>query len=168
MTKDQLTAINEITLQQDELLRFTHFSNRDALELGNFMANRMYAEKKEMSVAIRKLNGMVIFQYLTEKTGLNNQNWMDRKFRTVSAMERSSLGVWVASELNGEPPAVHGLSELEYVFAGGGFPIRLTSGELVAVLTVSNLPHIKDHDFLIRSLKEWLKMPDVPDVPDMD
>ncbi len=164
MDRETYIRVNEIVTKQEEALRFTHFSNRDAWELGSFLVKKLYDSKMEMSVCIRKLNGSIIFQHLTEKTARNNENWMMRKFRTVALMERSSLGVWAAAGINNEPPQVHGLSEQEYVFAGGGFPIRLTSGELVAVLTVSNLPHEQDHGFVIKGLKEWLDMPEVPEV----
>ena len=54
--------------------------------------------------------------------------------------------------------AVHGLKDEDYVFCGGGFPIRLKSGEMVGGLLVSNLPHEQNHQFIIDSLQEWLQV----------
>ncbi|MBR5288166.1 MAG: hypothetical protein IKU34_06185 [Clostridia bacterium] len=44
------------------------------------------------------------------------------------------------------------------------FPIRLKTGELVAVLVVSNLPHLEDHAFLVDALSEYLSADGVPRV----
>ena len=118
----------------------------------------------EMAITIRKLNGNIIFQYFTDGTNMNNQRWMNRKFNTVSLTERSSLGVWAESMINDNPPEAQGLDPKEYAFCGGGFPIWLKTGEIIAVLTVSNLPHLQDHQFLIDGLQEWLKAEDVPQI----
>lgn len=156
--------VKEITEKQEEMLRFKQFSNKDALELGNFITGRIYEKGISLAIAIRKVNGAILYQHMTEGTNRNNQNWMLRKFHTVSLMERSSLGVWAVSHLMNEPVPVHGLSETEYVFCGGGFPIRLLTGEMAGILTVSNLPHIKDHNFIVQCLSEWLGLTDVPQI----
>jgi len=154
--------IVEITEQQERILRFNHFSNKDALDLGNFMVKQIYHNDMSLAIAIRRENGAILFQHMTEGANLNNQNWMKRKFKTVSLMEQSSLGAWAASKLSGETISVHGLSDADYVLCGGGFPIRLTTGEIVAILTVSNLPHWEDHQFIVDCLSTWLGEKDVP------
>jgi uncharacterized protein (UPF0303 family) len=164
MKKDDYIKLNEILLEHEKLLRFDHFTNQDAWDFGVFLVNKVYKSNFDLAIAIRKLNGNILFQHTTGNTNLNNQKWMDRKFRTVALMERSSLGAWAMSFILNEPVQAHGLSENEYVFCGGGFPIRLKSGEIVAVLTVSNLPHYQDHTFIADSLSEWLKI----DVPNID
>jgi len=155
--------INEIVSEQEKALCFDHFSHKDAWELGQFLVKRIYDNNIEMAVSIRKVSGYILFQHGTEDTNLNNQNWMDRKFNTVKMMERSSFGVWAKSCISGQGIAEHGLSEKEYAFCGGGFPICLKSGEMVGVLIVSNLPHQQDHQFIIDSLQEYLdvKVPSV-------
>lgn len=154
--------VKELTEKQEELLRFENFNSRVAYELGKFLTDRVYESGIELAIAIRTLNGTILYQHLTEKTNHINQNWMMRKFNTVSYFERSSLGVWALEGLSGEKVAVHGLSESEFVFCGGGFPIKLKTGEFVAVLTVSNLPHMEDHGFIVEALAEYLGVKDVP------
>lgn len=149
--------IKKITEEQERVLRFDHFSNRDALELGTFITNKIYEENMTLAVSIRRLNGTIIYQHLTDGTNHINQNWMERKFNTVSYFERSSLGAWALEAISGETVDVHGLSNKDFIFAGGGFPIRLKTGEMVAVLTVSNLPHREDHRFIERVLSEYLE-----------
>ena len=156
--------IIETTRNQEELLRFDHFSNRDAWNLGSFLVQRVFDRQIDMAISIRKLNGNVIFQFATQNTTLSNQQWMQRKFNTVSLTESSSLRAWATAALKGQSLSDQGISPEDYAFCGGGFPIRLKSGELVAVLIVSNLPHKQDHGFIIDSLSEWLGVPDVPTV----
>jgi uncharacterized protein (UPF0303 family) len=153
--------LNDVLLEQEKLLRFSHFMNRDAWDLGVFLVDRVYRSDFDLAIAIRKLNGNILFQHTSGNTNLNNQNWMSRKFRTVALMECSSLRAWAKAAISGEQVSKHGLSDAEYVFCGGGFPICLKTGEIAAVLTVSNLPHHLDHQFIVDSLSEYLKI-DVP------
>ncbi len=143
------------------MLQFDRFNSRDVWELGKLFVEEMLSSDIEMTVCIRKLNGYILFQYSTEKTALNNQNWMMRKFNTVSLMEKSSLGMAVMSQITKEDVPTHGLSDKEYVFCGGGFPVKIKGSGIVAVITVSNLPHVQDHNFIVRCLTKYLGV-DVP------
>jgi len=161
---ENYAQIIDTAKKQEELLRFDHFSNRDAWDLGSFLVQRMFDREIDMAISICKLNGNVIFQYATQHTTLSNQQWMKRKFNTVCLTESSSLRAWATSELKGQSLADQGISSADYAFCGGGFPIRLKSGELVAVLIVSNLPHKQDHGFVIDGLADWLGVSGVPSV----
>jgi len=152
----------QIAMKQEELLRFDHFSNLDAWNLGSFLVQRVFDRQIDMAISIRKLTGNIVFQYATQHTSLSNQQWMQRKFNTVCLTEGSSLRAWATSEFKGQTLADQGISAADYAFCGGGFPIRLKSGELIAVLIVSNLPHKQDHGFIIDSLTEWLGVSGVP------
>lgn len=162
MDRQDYERIDEITKKQETLLKFEHFSNRDAWELGKFLVQRIYDRNIDLAVAIRRPDGNIIFQYATEGTNLENENWMRRKFNTVSLLKRCSLGAWANSFLTGETVEAQGLSEADYVFCGGGFPVCLKTGELAAVLTVSNLPHEQDHEFIAGALEDWLNVEGVP------
>jgi uncharacterized protein (UPF0303 family) len=157
MGKEKLAELERILAEQEEILRFPHFSARDAWELGQFLTERVYERGLELAICIRKLNGAVVFQHMTEGVCLDNQKWMLRKFHTVSLMEKSSLRVWASTRAAGEDVESRGLRRSEYAFCGGGFPIRLKTGELVAVATVSNLPHEQDHAFLAEGLAAYLR-----------
>jgi len=95
---------------------------------------------------------------------LNNQNWMNRKFNTVKLMEKSSLAVTAISKITLEDIQTHGLSDQNYVFCGGGFPVRIKEGGIVGIITVSNLPHVQDHEFIVKCVSEYLKVTGVPTV----
>ncbi len=154
--------LDKIVREQEALLRFEHFNSRDAWDLGKLMVEEAIAEQAEMAICIRKLNGYILFQYGSDGTSLNNQAWMQRKFNTVMLNERSSLGMYISSKITGEDVSVHGLDSKSYVFCGGGFPIYVQDVGTVAVVTVSNLPHVEDHRFVTNCLSKYLNKTDVP------
>ena len=57
-----------------------------------------------------------------------------------------------------------GLDPRKYVFCGGGFPIRLKTGELVAVALVSGLPDVGDHGLIVDCLSKYLGV-EAPSIP---
>ena len=79
-------------------------------------------------------------------------------------MERSSLASRAISELTGEGVEACGLDPRKYVFCGGGFPIRLKTGELVAVALVSGLPDVGDHGLIVDCLSKYLGV-EAPSIP---
>lgn len=156
----------EIIEKQEESLRFESFDNKDAWELGKVMVELMQKRGLELSICIRKLNGYIVFQYAQEGTSLTNQMWMQRKFNTVRLLERSSLGAWAEMQFKHETLAIHQLDEKDYALCGGGFPLRVKSGPISMVLTVSGLPDVQDHNFMVSALREFLSMPEVPELPE--
>jgi len=154
--------IVSVTKTQEEQLRFDRFTNEDAWNLGSHVVGRAKEKGVNMAVSIRKPNGNIVFQYCSCGTTLNNENWMRRKFNTVALTEGCSLRAWASSLLKGQDLAAQGLSTIDYALCGGGFPILLKTGELAAVLVVSNLPHLEDHAFLIDALCDYLNISDVP------
>ena len=164
MKKEEYKKTNEIVLKQEARLLFQKFDHNLAFELSNYIIEKAKKENKVIAVSIRQLNGAIIFQYLMEGTNKKNQNWMNRKFNTVCFTRRSSFGAWLTSQITGERAGTPDLKEEEYAFCGGGFPICLVTGELVGVITISNLPHEMDHHFLVQTIAEWMKI----EIPSID
>ena len=160
---DYQKIINEIT-KQEEMLRFEHFTNDDAWALGKHLVEKVEIDGIRMAISIKRLNDNCIFSYFSEGTNLMNENWMRRKYNTVKYNEMSSFKQWAIQAINDRKPEDVGLSSKDFVFCGGGFPIKLNTGEMVAVLTVSNLPHEKDHQFIIEGLSTFLGIDGVPEV----
>lgn len=155
MSYDYAKIVEQVT-KQEEMLRFDHFTNDDAWELGKSLVEKVKRDGIQMAISIRKLNGNQIFSYYSEGTNLMNENWMRRKYNTVRMNEMSSFKQWAIHAPKEHTVESMGLSSADYVLCGGGFPIKLKSGEMVAVLTVSNLPHEKDHQFIIEGLADFL------------
>ena len=154
--------LDKIVREQEALLRFEHFNSRDAWDLGKLMVEEAMAENIDIAICVRKLNGYILFQYGPDGTSLNNQTWMQRKFNTVAHTERSSLGMYISSKITGKDVSDHGLDSKAYVFCGGGFPVSVKGVGTVAVVTVSNLPHVEDHRFLTGCLAKYLNQDNVP------
>lgn len=157
-------AIIEKVKKQEELLRFQHFTNDDAWELGKLFAEKIKADGIQMAVMIKKVNGNTIFSHFSEGTYIANENWMRRKFNMVLFHEQSSFLQWAFAERSGNSYENMGLNEKDYALCGGGFPIKLANGEMVAVVLASNLPHDKDHKFIVEGLASYLGVTDVPEV----
>jgi len=162
MPGENYAQIIELARQQEDLLRFDHFTADDAWTLGSPIVSMIRERKIDMAVSIRKLSGHILFQYCTQKTTLSNQNWMQRKFGTVALTEGCSLRAWASLTQRGQVPQDQGVDPLQYAYCGGGFPIRLKTGELVGAVIVSNLPHREDHRFVVEALSLYLGVKDVP------
>lgn len=146
----------EIVETQEKLLQFDSFTNANAWELGCLMVEEVKKRGIELAICIRKINGNIVFQYATDGTSTINQKWMQRKFNTVSSMEMSSLLATVDANITGNDLTVHAFSKTDFVLCGGGFPVRIKGSGIVMVITVSYLPHEKDHDFIICCLEKYL------------
>ena len=164
MSAENYAAIIETAQKQEELLRFDHFTAKDAYDLGRFITDRVYARSMDMAICIRKINGHILFQHCTQGTSLSNQKWMQRKINTAVMTEGSTLRAWATLEMKSQAPQDQGVSPIDYAYCGGGFPIRLKTGELIAVAIVSNLPHREDLRFVVEALSDYLNIADVPSV----
>ena len=164
MSSENYAAIAEAAAKQEAMLRFDHFTAKDAYALGTFIADRVYERGMEMAICIRKANGHILFQHCTQATTLSNQMWMQRKFSTAVMTEGSTLRAWANLNLKGQVPQDQGVSPLDHAYCGGGFPIRLKTGEFVAVAIVSNLPHREDHRFIVSAIADYLGVSGVPEV----
>jgi uncharacterized protein (UPF0303 family) len=116
MSQMTYNEANELIMKQEEMLRFEHYNNQDAWELGKLIVEEIH--------------------------------------KKVSKMTKEDV-------------ITHGLSENDYIFCGGGFPVRIKGSGIVAVITVSNMPHVKDHDFIVGCLSKYLRVTEVPEL-DMD
>lgn len=163
MKKEKIQSIIDTVKQQELDLRFDHFTNEDAYELGQHMVQKIKDDGIQMAVMIKKPNGNTLFSYFSEGTTLMNEKWMGRKFNTVKYNEKSSYLIWAFSEKAGraDDPVrdakLAGFDLSEYAICGGGFPIKLKSGEFVGVILASNLPHEQDHKFLVEGLTSFLE-----------
>lgn len=164
MTEQEFKQIIADVTLQEEKLRFEHFTNDDAWELGKHLVKKVEDDGIQMAIAITKLNGNCIFAYYSEGTNLCNQNWMRRKYNTVKLNEMSSFKQWAIHTWREHTLESMGLTTADYALCGGGFPIKLKSGEMVAVLTVSNLPHEQDHKFIVDGLASYLDVERLPDI----
>jgi uncharacterized protein (UPF0303 family) len=162
MKIDKYIALVE---QQEEALQFPHFNRRDAWELGNEFVRDILDKKIALAVSIRLLNGLILFQYSSEGTTLNNESWITRKFHTVRDLDASTLLNTLRLQKRKETLEGRGLDPKYYVSGGGGFPIRIRGTGLIGAALVSGLPGLQDHNMLIECISRYLKAADVPRIP---
>ncbi|MDO4521991.1 MAG: heme-degrading domain-containing protein [Eubacteriales bacterium] len=159
MIIDELISMLEM---QEEILQFTHFTNEDAWELGQHLVAEIHRRKLPVAVTIRLNNGYTLFRYAAEGTNLHNEHWMQRKFNTVKTLEHSSLHTCMMLRKNEESLADWFLDERDYAAVGGGFPIRVEEVGVIGAIIVSGLPHMSDHDLIIKTLSRYLHIDEVP------
>ena len=143
--------------KQEEVLQFEHFSNEDALDVGLLLVE--YAKEKKYAVAIDiTVNGYQMFKYGFAGASINNDKWIRRKINVVNSINKSSmlLGAMLESE-NLDMEKDYRLSNEDYAFHGGGFPIRIKGTGVIGTICVSGRPQQEDHQMIIDVLSKYLK-----------
>jgi uncharacterized protein (UPF0303 family) len=162
MTLDKLLAIVE---KQEELLWFNRFTRRDAWDLGNVLAEEIHTQNLSLAVSIRQPSGFVLFQYAPEGTTPDNEHWMTRKFNTVRDLEISTMLLGLRLARGKQTLADRKLDPALYVAGGGGFPLKIRGQGLGAILVVSGLPGLADHETMVTALGRFLKAGELPRLP---
>lgn len=130
--------------------------NRDELiELGELMVRRGRDKELPLVVAVF-YKGQRIFQKGLEGSSADNDLWVQRKLNTVELTGHSSLALREKVEALNIQETDLGFRTSDLAICGGGFPLFDANG-LVAVLIVSGLPHLDDHDLIVDSLRTFLK-----------
>lgn len=151
-----MSELLERCIDEEQSLRFTSFSHRDALYVGNEIIRLM--EERHQAVAIEIfINGLKVFCYYPDGTGKFHEKWLGWKRNTVETLEKSSLHVFAElEEKNTDMLSENNLSVSQYAVCGGGFPIFLKNGCMVGTICVSGLPHLQDHDILVTAIHNYL------------
>lgn len=142
-------------LHQENDLVFDKFDRADALALGLKLHenNKYYGVPVAIEITV---NGLSVFRYFPEGTVPDSALWLERKRRTVTLMEMSSLRFngWLG--MNGETLADRKLDPNDYAAGGGGFPIRVKGVGVVGCICVSGMPHEDDHKLIVDTVAAFL------------
>lgn len=143
--------------RQEEALRFDHFSEADAWALGSLMRETALERNMPFAIDIRIGSRQLFFTALPGSTP-EFPDWIRRKVNTIYRFHKSSYRVGRENEFNNALfDASRGIDPLQYVAAGGGFPIHIKGTGVVGAVTVSGLPQRQDHNFVIEMLCAFLK-----------
>lgn len=144
-----LANVAELEEQLSEL-RFTSLSHEEALALGMDLAAR--AEERNWPLAVSVFLGdQHVFRYACPGTSAENDDWIERKRKTVYRFQEPSFLVGQRMIAQGKDFFTEtGLSD-EYAAHGGGFPL-LVGDAFVGAVVASGVPQQDDHAIVVEAL----------------
>ncbi|HSK39009.1 MAG TPA: heme-degrading domain-containing protein [Arenibaculum sp.] len=154
MTDD--TRKLEALLDQERELQFPAFDCDTAWRLGSLLRRRAAEGGKPVAIDISK-NGQQLFFCALPGANADNSDWVRRKSAVVNRFQHSSLYMRFKAESGGKSfPEKYLLDERDFAAHGGSFPLLLEGSGCVGTITVSGLPQVEDHEFLVSTLREFL------------
>ena len=101
--------------------------------------------------------GQQLFHAALPGSTPDNDAWIDRKRRVVERYGSSSY--LVGARFRAKGTTFEDSSRLnpdDYAAHGGSFPINVLGVGVVGSVTVSGLPQLQDHRFVVEALEEFL------------
>ncbi|MEY4532560.1 MAG: hypothetical protein RI926_329 [Actinomycetota bacterium] len=146
-----LADVSELEAQLVEL-RFGSLGHEDALALGMDLAAR--AEERNWPLAVSVFLGdQHVFRYACPGTTAENDDWIERKRKTVYQFQEPSFLVGQRFISQGKDFATEtGLDDSVFAAHGGGFPLFV--GEtFVGAVIASGVPQQDDHAIVVEALR---------------
>jgi len=140
--------------RQEQELVLPRLDEDVAFSIGSSVRNRALAEGLSLVVDICTWDRRLFFA-ATAGTGPDNAEWVRRKINSVRRFQRASYRL-VLERGEAPPPPQAGVDPVDYVFAGGGFPLRVPGAGIIGCLTISGLPGREDHNVGVAALCEHL------------
>lgn len=157
-TEDDIRLVAE----QERTLIFPEFSEAIAFSLGSLIRDTAIAAGDNITAEIRTGERPLFYMALPGTTA-DNANWMRRKANVVQRLAKSSYRV-VLEKTHPEDYFLprRGLDNMDFVYAGGGFPIRVKNAGLIGVVCVSGLHERDDHRLVVNAICEHLGIDSKP------
>jgi len=155
-------ALDATTLTLDDLgaeeaeLRFRRFDYDDAWRLGSMLVEAARAERLPIAIDISR-GGQQLFHAALPGSVPDNDAWIQRKIRSVLRFGHSSMYISLQRKLDGRSLGeVYFVDEQLYAAAGGCFPVHVEGCGIVGTVTVSGLPQVDDHRFVVKTIRAFL------------
>ncbi|MBP2477423.1 uncharacterized protein (UPF0303 family) [Crossiella equi] len=146
--------------EQERRLQFDTFDNTDAWELGCRLVEAARAERLPVVIAVHR-GGQRLFHAALPGTSPDNDAWVERKSRVVARFGHSSFHVGESCRAKGSTfEETMRLDPDHYAAHGGSFPVTVRGVGVVGSITVSGLPQVEDHRFLVRQLEVICGVPE--------
>jgi uncharacterized protein (UPF0303 family) len=147
----------EPLLAQEADLQFSKFDATAAWRLGSWIVDKARKEGLKITVGITR-TGQRLFHFAADGTARDNDEWLERKARTVYRFGHSSfyMGQKLAHD-NKTAAEKYYVDEKEYCFHGGSFPIIVKGTGVVGTLTISGLAQDQDHALAVEAIRHLLK-----------
>ncbi len=142
----------DIVKVQERALVFPFFDEAAAFAIGSAIRERALGESLPIIVDIRSWDRPLFYAALPGSTA-SNANWARRKRNVVQMFLRSTYRMVLEKARPDRTfPASEGLDAVDYVLAGGGFPITVQGAGVIGVIAVSGLPERQDHEVVVWAL----------------
>ena len=145
-----LADVAELEEQLAEL-RFTSLSHEDALALGMDLAAR--AEERNWPLAVSVFLGdQHLFRYACPGTTSENDDWIERKRKTVYHFQEPSFLVGQRMISQGKDFFAESGLSADFAAHGGGFPL-FVGDTFVGAVVASGVPQQDDHALVVEALR---------------
>lgn len=142
--------------EQEQHLVFDVFDHDTAWALGVQMVEAARAAALPVVVAMTR-GGQRVFHAALPGTAPDNDDWVERKVRAVLRFGHSSLYLGTQARAAGSTFEERtGLPPAQYAAHGGCFPVTMRGAGVVGTVTVSGLPQVEDHRFVVEQLTRFL------------
>ncbi|RYE10861.1 MAG: heme-degrading domain-containing protein [Hyphomicrobiales bacterium] len=145
-----------LIIEQEKALVLPEFSEEIAFKLGAAIRANALAAGLGIAAEIRTGERRLFYTAMAGTTA-NNANWLRRKANLVHRVSKSSYRV--VQERNYPEdffPARLGLDNVDFVLAGGGFPIWVKQAGMIGSICVSGLHERDDHRLVVEALCDHL------------
>ncbi|MFD4597905.1 heme-degrading domain-containing protein [Streptomyces sp. NPDC058464] len=154
----ELTPSVEDLEKQERLLVFRQFTYDDAWALGSLLVEMARERQAPVAVDIHRA-GQQLFHAALPGSTPDNDAWIARKRRVVERY--GSASYLVGARFRAKGTTFEESSRLdpdEYAAHGGSFPITVENVGVIGTVTVSGLPQLDDHRFVVEALESFLKL----------
>ncbi|MER5545116.1 heme-degrading domain-containing protein [Streptomyces sp. NPDC002589] len=148
-------SVEELEAQERRLV-FRQFSHDDAWALGSLLVELARERQAPVAIDIHRA-GQQLFHAALPGSTPDNDAWIARKRRVVERYGASSY--LVGARFRAKGSTFEDSSRLDpgtYAAHGGSFPIRVENVGVIGAVTVSGLPQLQDHRFVVAALEQFL------------
>jgi uncharacterized protein (UPF0303 family) len=141
---------------QERRLVFRRFSYDDAWALGSLLVEMARERQAPVAIDIHRA-GQQLFHAALPGSTPDNDAWIARKRRVVERYGASSYVVGARFRAKGT--TFEDSSRLDpdtYAAHGGSFPVNVEDVGVIGSVTVSGLPQLEDHRFVVEALEAFL------------
>ncbi|MFD5537229.1 heme-degrading domain-containing protein [Streptomyces sp. NPDC127079] len=156
-TPELTPSVEELEAQQRRLV-FPQFTNDDAWALGSLLVEMARERQAPVAVDIHRA-GQQLFHAALPGSTPDNDAWITRKRRVAERYGAPSY--LVGARFRAKGTTFEESSRLDpdaYAAHGGSFPITVENVGVIGSITVSGLPQLQDHRFVVEALETYLKL----------
>ena len=154
----------DIVRVQEAALVFPSFDEAAAFAIGSAIRERALGESLPIIVDIRSWDRPLFYAALPGSTASNSELGAAQAQRRGTFLRSTYRMVLEKARPDRTFPAGEGLDAVDYVLAGGGFPITVKGAGVIGVIAVSGLPERQDHEVVVCGAC-WPSRPDHERLP---